>query len=292
VIRLDRWYLRSPLAALISKERGWLLALPERAPTPLTIDEGRLAARLFAHLCRPTPGDRVMAIFGGEADGAAPLTRKLLDRLALLEGGEDQLRALCGGRQTDAKRPCAHLVLGISGSVAALDMTPIVRTLHRSFADRIDVILTRSAQKFVPADALRSMGVDVSTGVFDARSKRRVPHMELAREATIVLVMPASARTIARLANGACSDLLSLVCTATKAPVVVVPAMNARMWRHPAVARNVAQLREDGAIVVEPSIGVEVSEGQNAEPEQGGMGLNMFNVEAALSALLNEEASV
>ena len=89
--------------------------------------------------------------------------------------------------------------------------------------------------------------------------KYDVWHVHLASRAEIIAVIPASAHALQRLATGACSDLLSLTVAATKAPVVLFPAMNANMWRHRAIARNVAQLRADGCYVVEPGPGFEVS---------------------------------
>jgi len=93
----------------------------------------------------------------------------------------------------------------------------------------------------------------------------------LAEVAELVLVLPASANAVFRLAHGTCSDLLSLVVAGTRAPVVLAPSMSAAMWNHPAVRRNVARLRDDGAFVIEPGPGRAV--GSDATCTVGGLGL-------------------
>jgi 3-polyprenyl-4-hydroxybenzoate decarboxylase len=282
VIETNRHYLRSPVACLVGNRLGYRIAFPQGEPIALSIDEGEIVSRLFEHLCQPISGDRLLALLGGNVDRAAPLFSKLLARGAVLEGDASVLFGLSGGLPSGFVRPCARLVLGMTGAVFTMTMPAIVRRLQERFADHIDVVLTKSAKRFIQADALRSTGVTVRTNVFGGEL-----HIDLAKRARLVLVMPASARTIARLAQGSCSDLLSLVCMATAAPVVVVPSMNARMWRHPAVARNVARVRGDGIQVLEPSIGFEVSE-PNAPPGFGGPGLNLVNVEGVLSSILKE----
>src|SRR3989442_15074440 len=93
--------------------------------------------------------------------------------------------------------------------------------------------------------------------------------MHLAKRAELVLVLPATARTLFRLAHGVCDDLLSLVVCATEAPVVVVPSMNPVMWRNPAVQRNVDLLRRGGRFIVEPGPGWEVAGGKRAAGRAG-----------------------
>lgn len=111
-----------------------------------------------------------------------------------------------------------------------------------------------------------------------------VPHAELADNADAVLVAPCSASTLHKLASGACSDLVSLVVAATKAPVIVAPSTNANMWAHPPVQRNVAQLRADGVWIVEPWRGTRVS--KRGESGTGALGFNSLGLFRILDLIL------
>lgn len=154
------------------------------------------------------------------------------------------------------------MVVGICGAAASVHAPASLAALRRSFGERIDVMVTESAERFQSVDALERLGYPTTRSTFDLGALR-VPHVQLADGAKIVLIMPATAHFLHRLATGACSDLVSLVATATRAPVVVVPVMAERMWTHPAVQRNVAQVRRDGTYVIEP---------RGGEPISGGIG--------------------
>jgi len=149
---------------------------------------------------------------------------------------------------------CGHLVVACTGSIVSGLMAPTILSLSYSrFQEKLDVVLTQTAQKFLTQDLLESYGIRTWTDAFARRNDINVPHVQLGRSADCILVMPASANSLYRLAHGTCTDLLSLTVTASRAPVVVVPAMNDAMWNNPAVQRNVALLREDGVNVVEPT---------------------------------------
>jgi phosphopantothenoylcysteine synthetase/decarboxylase len=177
-------------------------------------------------------------------------------------------------------------VVGVTGAVNAIHVVSLLPALYRRFCDRLDVVFTASSLRFVNPDALRYFGIGCWTDAFSPRGDVTVPHIHLARAAELVVVMPASAASLQRLASGACSDLLSLVVAATKAPVAVAPSMNHAMWSNEAVQRNVRQLRQDGVHVVEPALALEVSDKQEAQPEHGGMGLSAASAMEVLSALL------
>lgn len=248
-------------------------------------------------------GDRVQAISSRESERLSSLCQRMTtpmteaDALALVDA--DTLRLLCDlglvtliAREALARpsaaptHPGVHLIVGVSGAIGAAEMVGTIRQLRQRRFSSVDVVLTECAQRFVNAAALEHYGIPVWTDPFEPRGDVRVPHIDLARRASIVLVMPASARTVHKLADGECSDLLSLVVAATAAPVVVVPAMNEQMWRNRAVARNVQRLRELGHHVVEPSLGVEVSSGLDSEPCFGGIGVAGGRVGIMLAAVL------
>jgi phosphopantothenoylcysteine synthetase/decarboxylase len=117
------------------------------------------------------------------------------------------------------------------------------------------------------------------------RGCANVPHIHLARSADLVVVIPASAHTIHKLATGACSDLISLIVSATTAPVVLVPSMNRAMWEHWAVVQNLEQLRANGVFIIEPTTGVEVANRRDLRPEFGPIPSDTGLLTSALAAI-------
>jgi len=128
--------------------------------------------------------------------------------------------------------------------------------------------------------------------MYQATDVVNVPHIHLAAQADLVLVIPATANTIHRVASGACSDLLSLVISATRAPVVMVPTMNTAMLQFAPIRRNIAALRSSGIYVVEPGLGCEVSRGHEDEFKFCGIGLTEVNVFRGLAAIVAAHGEV
>ncbi|MGQ0507934.1 MAG: flavoprotein [Myxococcaceae bacterium] len=240
------------------------------------VDVEWLAAAL-AKAVLPVPGKALAQ--GASAEQTRTLSA-LLDQGVIVPAQKPRPR-------TKPTKPCRHLVLGISGAVQAIHASTLALPLLYGFCDRLDIILTDAARKFVVPEALAYFGMGVWTDAHTSVGEAKVPHVELANSAELVLIAPASAHAVSRLAAGACSDLLSLVVAATEAPVVIAPAMNATMWCKPAIARNVARLRADGFFVVEPSTGLETSSGANPAPELGGMGLTPQTLIPALLTALS-----
>ena len=145
--------------------------------------------------------------------------------------------------------------MGISGGIAAYKTPILVRDLLSRGAE-ITPILTQSAARFVTPASLQAVsGRRVRDDLWDEEAEAAMGHIELARWADAVLVAPATAHLLSRLAHGAADDLLTTVCLATAAPVFVAPAMNRQMWEHPAVQRNVARLAADGVRLLGPGEG-------------------------------------
>ena len=165
-----------------------------------------------------------------------------------------------------------RILLGISGGIAAYKTPILVRDLHSRGAEIIPV-MTQSAARFVTAASLQAVsGQRVRDDLWDEEAEAAMGHIELARWADAVLVAPATAHVMARLAAGAADDLLTTICLATAAPVFVAPAMNRQMWEHPAVQRNVARLEGDGIYILGPGEGDqacgETGPGRMLEPGQ------------------------
>jgi len=151
-----------------------------------------------------------------------------------------------------------HIVLGLSGGVACYKAAELTRELARAGAT-VQVVMTEAAEHFVTAVTMQALsGRPVFTSQWDARQPNNMPHIDLTREADAVLVAPASADFIAKLAQGRADELLSLLCLARpieRCPLLLAPAMNREMWAHPATQRNAAQARADGAFLLGPAAG-------------------------------------
>ena len=155
---------------------------------------------------------------------------------------------------TDALRG-KRIVLGVTGSIACYKAADVASKLMQAGA-LVDVILTRSAQEFVSALTFRSLTHRaVVTDLFDPESEEAVEHVALAREADAVLIAPATANVLAKLANGFADDALTAVALATEAPIVVAPAMETHMWGHAATQENVSRLKSRGVTFVGPGEG-------------------------------------
>jgi phosphopantothenoylcysteine decarboxylase/phosphopantothenate--cysteine ligase len=148
-----------------------------------------------------------------------------------------------------------HVLLGVSGGIAAYKGAELVRRLRDAGAE-VRVVLTENAARFVTPLTFQALsGHPVRTSLWDESAEAAMGHIELARWADEVVIAPASADLLARLAHGFADDLLATLCLATAAPLSVAPAMNQQMWAHPATQANLAVLRERGVCVLGPGSG-------------------------------------
>jgi phosphopantothenoylcysteine decarboxylase / phosphopantothenate---cysteine ligase len=173
-----------------------------------------------------------------------------------------------------------RILLVIGGGIAAYKALDLIRRLRDAGA-AVRCVMTRGAQEFVtPLAAAALSGEKAYTDLFDREDEAAIGHIRLAREADAVIVAPATANLMARMAGGHADDLASTVLLATRLPVLIAPAMNPAMWDHPATKRNLATLKEDGVHVVGPNSGA------MAEPETGaGRMAEPLEIVAAAQAL-------
>ena len=158
-----------------------------------------------------------------------------------------------------------RVLLIIGGGIAAYKCLELIRRL-RERGVPVRAVMTRAAQEFVTPLSVGALTSDrVFTELFDLNDEREIGHIRLSREAALVVVAPATADLIAKMAGGHADDLASCVLMATDKPVLVAPAMNPRMWLHPATRRNVALLQADGVHFVGPNVG-EMAERGEAGP--------------------------
>jgi phosphopantothenoylcysteine decarboxylase/phosphopantothenate--cysteine ligase len=168
--------------------------------------------------------------------------------------------------------PKQNILLGVTGSIAAYKAPDLVRRL-RDRGAAVRVVMTKGASRFITATSLQAVSaMPVRSDLWDDEAEAAMSHIELARWADVVLIAPASAEVISRLAAGAASDLLTTVCLATEAPVVIAPAMNRIMWAHPAVRANRETLAGRGVRILGPGSGGqacgEFGEGRMLEPQE------------------------
>ncbi len=148
-----------------------------------------------------------------------------------------------------------RIVLGVSGSIAAFKVAGWVSALAKEEA-LVTVLMTESACQFVtPLTMAALSGAPVHSDLFAEGSGGQISHIQLAQEADLFLIAPATAQTIARLAHGMADDLLSATVLATRARILVCPAMNSQMFTHPATQENIAKLKDYGYQVIEPDSG-------------------------------------
>jgi phosphopantothenoylcysteine decarboxylase / phosphopantothenate---cysteine ligase len=218
--------------------------------------------------------------------------RTILRRAAALEdgSGEGGVALRHGERRSSAMEqpapapsfvacPTKRVLLIIGGGIAAYKSLELVRRLkERGLAVRC--ILTAAAQEFItPLSAGALAGERAFTDLFDAASEFDVGHIRLARDADLVVVAPATADLLAKMAGGHADDLASAVLLATGRPVLVAPAMNPHMWVHPATQRNLARLADDGVAVIGPNAG------EMAEAGEAGVGRMAEPLEIVAAAL-------
>ncbi len=159
-----------------------------------------------------------------------------------------------------------HIVLGLSGGIAAYKSAELCRALVKAGVT-VQVVMTEAAEHFMTAVTMQALsGRPVYTSQWDAREGNNMAHINLSREADAIVVAPASADFLSKLLHGGADELLSLMCLARpidKVPLIVAPAMNREMWQNPATQRNVAQLKADGIHVLD------VGQGDQACGETG-----------------------
>lgn len=168
-----------------------------------------------------------------------------------------------------------HLILGITGGVAAYKVAELCRLMQAQGAS-VQVVMTDAACRFITPMTMQALsGRAVYTSQWDERQGNAMPHINLSREADAIIVAPASADFIAQLATGQAGELLALLCLArplAHCPLMLAPAMNREMWLHPSTQRNLEQVRRDGAVILGPASGEqacgEVGSGRMLEAQQ------------------------
>ena len=224
-----------------------------------------LRAVLDLHLRPINRTQLVVALAAAAGQPPDALPAEPIDQLIALLVADGVLIA---ARPAAPRPPAAprRVVLGISGAIAAVDAPALIRGLQGAGCE-VRVALTRNAARLVSRAALDALTHhSVWSGIWQREAGAPVPHVSLAEWAELVVVAPASATTLSRIATGDCADLVAAIVAATRAPVVIVPSMNDAMYESPAVQDNLARLRDHGRYLVHPALGVEVAHPPGARP--------------------------
>lgn len=165
-----------------------------------------------------------------------------------------------------------RILLGVTGGIAAYKAAVLLRLLRQNGAE-VRVVMTRNAHEFITPLTLQALsGKPVHTELLDLDTESAIGHIDLARWADLILVVPASANFIARYANGFAEDLLSTLCLAADGPVMLAPAMNQQMWLNSATQENLEKLKSRGIVIIGPVVGDQAcgenGPGRLLEPEE------------------------
>lgn len=163
-----------------------------------------------------------------------------------------------------------NIILGITGGIAAYKAPELVRQLIKA-GHEVQVVMTHGAQQFVAPLAVQTVSMrKVRSELFDPDAESAMDHIELARWAELILIAPATAHCIAQLAAGLAGNLLTTLCLASTAPLLLAPAMNQQMWQHPATQENITRLSGRGVRLIGPAEGEqacgETGPGRMSEP--------------------------
>lgn len=248
-----------------------VLLSPDGSGHELLGDSARLAAEVLARLSSPRTTAELYRYLEACSGGPLEHPQVIAELLALLRrvGAIELVQPQPSPRAR--ARAGVRVLLGLTGAVASMDAPALIRGLQaRGF--EVAVAATEHALRFVSADALEALTHrPVVHGMWPVDEHHRVPHLELAAWADVVVVCPATATTINRIASGDFSSVVSAIVSSTSAPIVIVPSMNPAMFASPPVQRNLAQLIADGRHVVHPARALEVAEPPGARtPVLGG----------------------
>ena len=158
--------------------------------------------------------------------------------------------------ETTAGKSRQTVVLGVTGSIAAYKAAELASLLYKQ-GHEVFVVMTQDATEFITPLTLQTLSKNpVTTSFYDERESWRPGHIRLADKAQLIVIAPATAHVIAELAHGLASHPLAAIALATRAPILLAPAMNGKMWEHPATQENVAKLKERGVEFIGPEIGM------------------------------------
>ncbi len=281
-------FVLSARAAIVKGRDALLLRAPEGRVFELEGDTGALAEHALGFFASAHTRDELMAEIASAAE--VGFDARVVDELLDVLIGASAVVVLEPAPQ-ERPRDGRHVVLAVSGAIQAVETPRAVMELQR-LGFEVRVALTETARRFVSESALRAITHhDVPASLASADARVPVPHVELAGWADVVVVYPATATTLSRIATGDCSDLVAAIAITTRAPVLLVPSMNGAMLSAPAVARNLETLQGDGFLVMTPGAAIEVADAPAHRSAHAGRALPPHDVVAMVPAILERFAA-
>jgi 3-polyprenyl-4-hydroxybenzoate decarboxylase len=254
--------VRSPFAKVAEREGALVAVAVDGSVLRVTGDSAELARAVLAFLAEPRAREQIIAHL--EELAGEPLQHAgVLDELLRVLTSAGVLRDEAQNRPLESPPPPAarptRLVLGLTGAIGSAHAPQLVGALLEQGYE-VRIAATKSALRMVSKEVLEALTHQKVHASLRGRSPEvPAPHIHLAEWAQVVLICPATATTLSRMARGDCSDVVAAVAIATRAPVLVAPSMNPAMHTAPSVQRNLAMLEQDGVWVVHAGIGVEVA---------------------------------
>ena len=283
----QRW-IRHDAAAIVVHRDGVTVVGPDGAGRRFTDASAELVRVALDFWSEPHAEDDLVEHLRALAGGCDPAL-VAETRTCLLAAGAIRAFDHDTPAHAPAPRPArARVLVGVSGAIAAMDAPALVRALlARRF--EVAVAMTAAARRFTTAETLEALTHrPVARGFWRGGAHQPAPHVRLATWADLMVVHPASATTIARIAHGTCADVLSAAATAMTRPVLVVPSMNEAMLRSGAVQRNLELLRQDGRHLLLPRAGLEAAVAPWARTPIAGAAAGVAQVVAAIELLLED----
>jgi 3-polyprenyl-4-hydroxybenzoate decarboxylase len=283
----ERW-VRSRRAAAIDVGADLVLLGTDGLARTVTGDGAELARAVLAWLAEPhtlaeTEG-HVERLAGAPDRGA--VVPQLVELLAAVGAIERVATGATGGPAASRRGAGANVVLGVTGALAATHAPALVAALLQR-GHTVEIALTPTATRFASVDALAAIARrEPHVSIWPRALHAPVPHVALAEWADVIVVYPASATTIARIAAGDCSELVAAIAVTTRAPVVIAPSMNAAMLDAPATQRNLELLRGDGVAIVHGVPSVEAADQPAARDARTCAAPSPAELAAALDMLL------
>lgn len=279
----ERW-VRSQRASVVEIGDAILLVARDGKVHRLDDDSAELARAVLDHLGVPRSEAEVLAHVEGLA--GEPLGERVAVVRQLLALLAETGSIAAHPHEEPRQRPGLRIVVGVCGAIAASAAPALVAALQRR-RHTVEVAVTPTASRFVALDALSAIVQrEPHTSMWPRAPHEPVPHVALAAWADLVIVYPATATTIARLAHGDFSELVAATALTTRAPVVVVPSMNPDMLAAPAVERNLAQLRDDGFAIIRGVPAHEIADPPSLRDAQAGAAPAPAEVAATIDVLL------
>jgi phosphopantothenoylcysteine decarboxylase len=268
---------RNPLwSCFSSADRVGFVSKEDDTARSFAGDKAKIALDLWNSAGRPSGSDRLRDSFSSIDPGDTNPTEILMQLLndGALISSDTSLSSFLGCVDVE-ERTCDRLLVCMTGAIQTAIFFPFLLTLRAQFCRNLKIVLTASAEKLVRKSALfHLLHAEVYSDIFEeSKQGFRVSHIELAEWASCILVAPATASTIHRIAHATCDDLISLTVSAAAAttPIILGPSMNSKMWENRAVQKNVSLCRDIGLWIIEPGVGYEVDTGWNERKPQLGV---------------------